>query len=146
MYTVTATFYYTPQFKDITPDIPAFVTEILALTNQAYANSGISMTLSLHCLQEAEGLNDVVDRKQMLQQFGDYKPSLRELLQSADIAVLLVGSMNRCGRATMLGLTEQPEPRTTLVVRKDCALPYFSLAHEVAHLAGAAHHGESQNS
>merc|ERR1711962_1682965 len=79
--TYTVMFYYTPEFAAVTEDIPLFVSQVIAETNQGYINSGIPVRVSSHCIAAAT-LHDNGDAVAMINQFRNYKP-IEELRNSA---------------------------------------------------------------
>ena len=134
--------YYTPQFAAITPDIPGFVDQVLAETNQGYMNSKVPMSIKLHCIEEAT-VNDVSSSSATVNNFVAMKGSTAALRHSADATVLLVASMgpSACGRA--YGINKISNGETISACAKSCALGYFSFGHELAHSFGAYHNRET---
>jgi hypothetical protein len=49
IYTYSVKFYYTPSFSAVTPDIEGFIDQVLAETNQGYANSLVPLRVVKHC-------------------------------------------------------------------------------------------------
>ena len=132
--------YYTPQFAAITPDIPGFVDQVLAETNQGYINSKVPMSIKLHCIEKAT-VNDVSTSLATVNNFVAMKGSTKALRHSADATVLLVASMGACGRA--YGINKISNGETISACAKSCALGYFSFGHELAHSFGAYHNRET---
>merc|ERR1719402_196151 len=99
--TYSVMFYYTPEFEAVTDDIPLFVSQVIAETNQGYINSGIPVRIRSHCIAAAT-LHDNYDSSAMLNQFSNYKP-ITELRNSADAAALLVKKFDSCGIGRLNG-------------------------------------------
>ena len=134
--------YYTPEFAAITSDIPGFVDQVLAETNQGYVNSNIPMTIKLHCIEPASISDTSSSSALMLSFMAMKKMSAAALRHSADAAVLLVASMgNYCGRAH--SINSIGSGHTISVCAKSCALGYFTFGHEIAHNIGAYHNRET---
>ena len=134
--------YYTPEFAAITSDIPGFVDQVLAETNQGYANSNIPMTIKLHCIEQASISDTASSSALMLSFMAMKKMSAAALRHSADAAVLFVASMgNYCGRAH--SINSIGSGHTISVCAKSCALGYFTFGHEIAHNIGAYHNRET---
>lgn len=122
--------YYTPDFESTTPDIRGWVNQVLMLTNQGYANSGIPLSIKLHCLERAD-IPDRINKYSMLTSFMSMKgKNSQAILNSADAAVLLVNNLEVCGRAHSHSISVK---ETFCVVRKSCALHKFTFGHELAH-------------
>ena len=96
--TISVKIYYTKEFAAVTPDINGFVNQMLAETNQGYANSKIPLYIVKHCIELAT-IKERADPNAMIYTFAFMKSSVEELRESADAAVLLVNSMNACGIA-----------------------------------------------
>merc|ERR1719414_1667405 len=132
--TYSVMFYYTPEFEAVTDDIPLFVSQVIAETNQGYINSGIPLRIRSHCIAAAT-LHDHPHYITMINQFSQYKP-IDELHNSADAAALLVKKFDSCGVAK----TDTFETGNTVsVTMKSCALGYFSFGHEIGHNFGCMH-------
>ena len=133
--------YYTRQFAAVTPDIPGFVDQVLAETNQGYSNSQVPMTIRLHCIEEAT-MDDIANSQSSLTIFSTMKGSAESLRHTADTAVLLVASMGsqHCGIAWVNTIGSG---NTASVVAKSCALGYYSFGHELGHNFGAYHNRET---
>merc|ERR1712002_1363346 len=132
--TYSVMFYYTPEFASITDDIPLFVSQVIAETNQGYINSGIPVRVRSHCIAAAT-LHDHPNAYTMIDQFSVYKPIV-EMRNSADAAALLVKDFDSCG----IGKTDSfKSGNTVTVTKKGCALGYFSFGHEIGHNYGCMH-------
>ena len=138
---VSAMIYYTRDFADITADITSFVFSMLETTNAGFRASQVNMTLVPLCILETN-LTEKWDRKAMLSSFQRSRGTMEELRGTADVAVLLVSKMNKCGRAVMHAVATT-DPNSTMVVRKDCVQTSFTFGHELAHLVGSAHSSTS---
>ena len=134
-------FYYTADFEAATTDIDGFIEEVLAETNQGYKNSGVPLEAYKFCQQRAS-VNDILEAKKMLEEFTEMKGSTEALRGSADVAVLLVDNMDSCGIAWLNSL---PVKQTMSVVKKSCAVGYYSFGHEVGHNIGLHHDPATDN-
>merc|ERR1719357_2010132 len=132
--TYSVMFYYTPEFASITDDIPLFVSQVIAETNQGYINSGLPVRIRSHCIAAAT-LHDHPHYITMINQFSQYKP-INELRNSADAAALLVKKFDSCGIGRLNGFMYG---YTTTATQKSCALGYYSFGHELGHNFGAMH-------
>ena len=68
MVTSSVKIYYTPDFLSVTPDIDTFIYQVIAETNQGYANSLVPLTVVKH-FTELATINDVENSTQMLLDF-----------------------------------------------------------------------------
>merc|ERR1719295_822190 len=137
--TYSVMFYYTADFEAITPDIPGFIDQVLAETNQGYINSKIPLTVTKFCI-EAATINDMEQSSDLLRAFYNMKSSTAELRNTADAAALLSVDFNSCGVAY---LNTWDSGWTISVCQKSCALGYFSFGHELGHNMGPMHNKES---
>ena len=138
----TSMVYFTPTFESETDDIGEFLEDLVTITNEGYKNSEVRLKMKVHCVEKAE-IDDIRDKQIMLEKFKRMKGDTRSLLNSADVAVLLVGSSKLavCGRAVVNGIATN---ETIAVVRRDCANRHYTFGHEIAHTIGTAHdHGGS---
>ena len=94
--TYSVMLYYTPEFASVTSDIPGFMDQALAETNQGYVNSQIPLTITKHCIEEAT-ISDIADTSTFIQAFRAMKGSDAALRNSADAAYLLAKDFNSCG-------------------------------------------------
>lgn len=107
--------------------------------NQAYQNSNINITLNLVGTLEvsysestyANALNDMSGCKNGMKSVCDARSSLK-----ADLVALLVNMNSYCGMASAIKATASS---AFAAVYYDCAVGYYSLAHELGHLFGARH-------
>merc|ERR1712002_458421 len=132
--TYSVMFYYTPEFKAVTDDIPLFVSQVIAETNQGYINSGIPLRVRSLCIKAAT-LHDNPNHITMFNQFSQYKP-IDELRNSADAATLLVKKFDSCGVAKPATFKTG---KTVSVTMKSCAVGRFSFGHEIGHNFGCDH-------
>ena len=94
--TYSVMIYYTADFAAVTADIPGFVDQALAESNQGYANSLIPLTITLLCI-EAATINDIADTSDFISAFANMKGSTTALRNTADSAYLLAKDFNSCG-------------------------------------------------
>ena len=131
-------FYYTPEFQAITSDIQGYIDQVLAETNQGYANSDVPFTVTHFCT-EAATINDIADTGDLIDAFANMKSSVSELRNTADAAALLVEDFNSCGVAYMNTISSG---WTVSVCQKSCALGYYSFGHELGHNMALHHNPE----
>ena len=132
-------FYYTAEFAGVTQDISGYIDQLLAETNQGYANSEVALEVTKHC-SEAADIPEVEDSVEMLTAFRYMRNTVTRLRHSADAAVLLVKDLkNSCGIAF---LNQISTGYTLSVVQKSCALGYYSFGHELGHNMGLNHNPE----
>merc|ERR1711892_1073286 len=131
-------FYYTPEFEAITSDIRGYIDQVLAETNQGYAQSGVPLTVTHFCT-EAATINDIQDTSDLISAFKNMKDSVEELRNTADATALLVEDFNSCGVAYMNTVSYG---YTISVCQKSCALGYYSFGHEIGHNLGLTHNPE----
>ena len=136
--TYSVQFYYTPQFAAITSDIPGYIDQVIAETNQGYANSQIPVRVSRFCI-EAATIDDIADTSTFISTFANMKGSSTALRNTADAAALLAEDFNSCGVAY---LATYNSGNTISIATKSCALGYFSFGHELGHNFGAHHNVE----
>merc|ERR1719295_1561536 len=137
--TYSVMFYYTADFEAITSDIPGYIDQVLAETNQGYANSQLPLTVTRFCI-EAATINDIQDTSDFISAFANMKPTTAELRNTADAAALLSVDFNSCGVAY---LNTWDSGWTISVCQKSYALGYFSFGHELGHNMGPMHNKES---
>lgn len=143
MATFSVKFYYTPEFSKWTPDIKGFFDQVIAVTNQGYANSKIPVMIKQHCSPEEATINDNPDAVVMLKSFAKMKGTASALRQTADVAALFVNDFNSCG----IGYVNTIDAKYTFTAtRKSCALGYYSFGHEVGHNIGMVHDPASSSS
>ena len=126
-------FYYTPEFAAATPNIEDFIDQVIAETNQGYANSRIPVTVTKLC-QELATVSDTSTN--LLGDFSKMKGTAAALRNTADAAALLALDLPYCGVAYM---ATYARGNTVSVTKKSCALGYYSFGHEIGHNFGAGH-------
>ena len=136
--TYSVMFYYTRDFETVTSDIPGFIDQVLAETNQGYANSGVPLTATRFCI-EAATINDIQDTGSFISAFAGMKSSVAALRNSADAAALLSVDFNSCGVAYLNTISSG---NTVSICQKSCALGYYSFGHELGHNMGLTHNRE----
>ena len=130
--------YYTEEFESVTSDVPMFVHNMIAETNQGYATSGIPLRVRLFCAQKAADITEVNSMNSMLSKFRFMNHNITELRNTADVAVLLTSDGDSCS------MSYADQPRLTLgVVKKACAINYLTFGHTTGHMFGASHNKES---
>jgi hypothetical protein len=67
--TITAMFYYTTQFADVTTDPRAYIEGMVNSANMAYNNSNINLRLEIFCVEEYKELKESNDAPGMLEAF-----------------------------------------------------------------------------
>jgi len=137
MVTYSIKFYYTPEFAATTPDIDGFTDLIVAETNTGYANSEVPLRVVKHCIEEATVHDGETDKT--LERFRRMKSSLEKLRGSADVAALLM-DQGGCGKAKKTNALQRG--LTISVTKKECAVGFYTLAHEVGHNIGLGHNIE----
>jgi len=132
---------YTPSAKSAVTDIDSTIALAVAEANQAYANSGIKITL--HLAQAALPVSYSEAGK-------DYDTILADLAgmsdvnkhrdqSQADLVAMLINQPDFCGLADAIEAT----PETAYaIVHYSCATGYYSFAHELGHLMGARHNDQ----
>ena len=135
MVTYSVKFYYTPQFAAVTADIDGFIDQVIAETNQGYANSQVPLQVVKHC-SELATINDDASASTVLTNFKNMKGSVAELRGSADAAAILVNDFDSCGIGY---LNVIGSGNTVTATKKSCAVGYYSFGHEVGHNIGLTH-------
>ena len=136
--TYSVMFYYTPGFQAITRDIPGFIDEVLAVTNQGYANSKIPLTVTRFCI-EAATINDQWNPYRLFKAFKKMKRTASALRNTADAAVLLSTNLDVCGSGIFNKISSG---RTLSICAKSCVIGQFTLGHELGHNMGLQHNKE----
>ena len=136
--TYSVMFYYTADFQAITSDIPGFIDQVLAETNQGYVNSGVPLTVTRFCI-EAATINDIQDTSAFITAFRTMKKYPKRLRNTADAAALLSVDFNSCGVAYLNTISSG---NTISICQKSCALGYYSFGHELGHNMGLTHNKE----
>ena len=86
--TVKIYVYYTPQYRSRVSDPRGSIRNLIDVTNSAFANTQIPLRLSEFCIEELN-TGESSSTGQRLQDMIRAKGSLRNLLNGADIAILM---------------------------------------------------------
>ena len=136
-FTYSLMVYYTPEFAAATDDIEEFVDKMIKETNQGYINSKLPITVTKFCSELATISEHCVDPNSVLDAFqsmkgyylgGSWTSDGDALRNTADAATLLVLNLTNCGGARF---ATYDIGRTFSWVKKECAIGFFSLGHEV---------------
>ena len=66
---ITASFYYTPAFRQVTSDTRGYIEGLVNSANLAYNNSDIDLKLEIFCIEELADFEESEDSVKMLQKF-----------------------------------------------------------------------------
>ena len=141
--TYSVQIYYTKEFAASTADIQTFTDSLIDTTNQGYINSKVPIRIKKHCTEQVS-VADGMSSSATLNALQTLKPTLAEVRNSADVAVLYVKTFNTrsaCGRARLFAIDSGSSQfgQTISVVAKSCAVTYYSFAHEIGHNVGLYH-------
>ena len=137
--------YYTPEFAAATDNVEEFIDKMIEETNQGYINSKLPITVTKFCSELATISEHSVGKNSLLEAFenmkgyysgGSWTRDWDALRNTADAATLLVLNYGICGKTHS---STYNSGRTFSVVKKACAIGYFSLGHELGHILGADH-------
>ena len=133
--TYSIMIYYTPEFAEATPNIDDFFDQVIAETNQGYAQSLMPITIEKLCSEQTP-FNDSDNAMALFDNFAHFKGSYEALRNTADVASLFSIKMKNCGIAI---IASYDKGLTFSMVKKSCALGYYSFGHEIGHTLGAEH-------
>ena len=141
--TYSVQFYYTKDFAAATADIGGWTDLVIDETNQGYINSKVPLRIKKHCAEQVS-IADGLSSGASLDSLQRLKSSLAQVRNSADVAVLLVNrfaSATACGQARLRAIDSNSSKfgQTISVVKKSCALGYYSFGHEIGHNIGLYH-------
>ena len=139
--TYSIMIYYTPEFAEVTPNIDDFFDQVIAETNQGYAQSLIPITIEKLCSEQTP-FNDSDNAMALFDKFAHFKGSYEALRNTADVATLFSVKMKNCGIAIIASFDKG---LTFSMVKKSCALGYYSFGHEIGHTLGAEHDPKYSN-
>jgi hypothetical protein len=116
------------------------------LTNQSYINSNITQRLRLVHLVEvaySESGNSTTDKIRMQNPSDGQLDNLLPLrnAHAADLVAMITESLDYCGEAFdfLNPVSNAAENKAYAVIKRSCAGPNLSFAHELGHLMGARH-------
>jgi len=148
-------FYTSPEFRQITSNIEDFVESIVAITNNGFENSGVNIRITASKIVNSniiESTETKDNTEKLLDKFYNLKHSRNELLDGADIAILLFPPYQECSTPTTrcsCGSVYKENSIITRnnigVVRKDCATAWYTLGHNLGQMFGAGLNREVSN-
>lgn len=133
---------YTAAAASVSGDIGGLIQLAIDETNQSYANSGISITLSkAHVAQVSynESNRSFLQHVNALQSTTDGLMDNVHALRDtylADVVVLVVNDDEACGRAAAIKATAHS---AFAAAHYNCITGNYSFGHEIGHLQGARH-------
>lgn len=137
---ITALVNYTAAAAAASGDINGLIDLAELETNQGYAASGVAITLQIvkraqtTYTESGNSLTDLTRYRSTNDNQMDYIHTARNQL-GADVAVLLIGNFEACGRAYFHANASSAFG----VVRWDCATGNYSFGHEIGHILSAHH-------
>lgn len=128
-------------------NIESYINNSVRVTNKSYENSNIFHRINLVYTHEVN-YNETGNAETDVKWFRNNSAikSIRDSVK-ADIAILFVENLNSCGIVYAIQKSISPTFETDAfsVVKKNCALGYYSLAHEIGHLMGCRHNCSADN-
>ena len=96
--TYSVQVYYTQELADSTSDIKDFLELVISETNEGYQLSQVPLRIKLHCAQKVN-IPDSIKSRWSIWYLERLKPTIEEVKNSADVAVLIVNDFPRtCGQ------------------------------------------------
>lgn len=146
---VRVLFAYSDTLASSNTSVATKIVGAILETNDSFVKSGIAMRIELAGQLRVNYREDInlpfqrhyavlMDRSDGV---ADGVPAARDST-SADLVILLVQDARWCGDA---GSIYPPVDRAYAVTALSCAAAYWSLAHEIGHLAGARHDDDSES-
>ena len=130
---------YDPGVDAETGGVRSYAELAIEETNQSFRRSGIDLKVRLVALHEMNrpAGSDWYRFLDMVEGHDSYKyiRALRDKVR-ADVVVALVHPGSYCGVASAIGAKEH---EAYAVASIDCAVGYYTFAHEIGHLVGARH-------
>jgi len=138
---------YTPAAKTaataVTTDIDTLIATAVAESNAAYVNSSVNVHLNLVSsfqVDYSELKADGITQKSYPDILADFvaMPNVhtRRLTSGADLVALIIDQPSACGYADAI----MADASTAyVIVHYNCAIGYYSVAHEFGHLMGCRH-------
>eukprot|EP00091_Calanus_sinicus_P015252 TRINITY_DN3331_c0_g1_i2.p1 TRINITY_DN3331_c0_g1~~TRINITY_DN3331_c0_g1_i2.p1 ORF type:complete len:312 (-),score=57.06 TRINITY_DN3331_c0_g1_i2:31-966(-) len=96
-------FYTTPEFRQITSNIEDYVESIVAITNNGFENSGVNIRITASKIVNSNIIETTETKdntEKLLDTFYNLKHSRNELLDGADVAILLFPPYQECSIPT----------------------------------------------
>ena len=136
--TYSVQIYYTKEVAEAHRNLKDVFKELIHETNQGYINSKVPLRIKLHCSKQV----DIADGQSSYKSLKDLRrlnPSNKEILNSADVAVLIVNSFKQSNKCGLAGTFEIDSRETFSVVKMSCALGQYTFGHEIGHNVGLFH-------
>jgi peptidyl-Asp metalloendopeptidase len=143
---------YTSAAQNASADIVTDIQHMIDTTNTIYENSGITTRLirsgGFKTTYTETGNSDT-DLRRMTDTDDGYLDKVPQFRQDqhADVVVMVIASAADCGRAWQMESGDNTHdfwPNAYAVVRLDCGLSMYSLAHEVGHVMGCGHDPDNE--
>ena len=127
--------YYTPAFKAFVTDPIKRIKMQISYANQVFAESEIPVKLFIFCIEELKGF---VEHPNSSKRFQDFRLAKNDLLNTADIGVLMTGTPTKTARGcSVIG------PSKNLPIAWVYPEDILTFVHEVGHIFGCDHNRES---